>query len=935
MNNSSIYENSFLLGGGEMGKLIREKVWDETSLGNPSGWKQSLKTTITILLNTRFPMFLFWGPDLICFYNDAYRASLGTDGKHPGILGEKAEVAWADIWPVVAPLINKVLIENESTWSEDQLIPIFRNGRIEDVYWTFSHSSVQDDDGVVAGVLVVCTETTAKVNAYKLLEDSKRYYNNIMQAPVAMCVFIGSEHVVEIVNAKMLEIWGKTAEETLNKPIFEGLPEARGQGLEEIINTVYNTGERFVANERMLMLPRNGRVETLYLNFVYEALTADNGTSIGIVATATDVTIQVEARMKIEESEKRFRYVADSAPVLIWMSGIDMSCHFFNKAWLIFTGKTMEQEWGSGWADGIHPEDLSRCLATYINAFNAREEFYMEYRLKRADGAYRWISVNGVPRYTIDNTFEGYIGACMDIHEQTIYQEKLKENEERLNVVIAASELGNFEFNFSEGKLLYSPRYLQIFGHSKDTEKEHADFLKQIHPSDLDKRNEAMQYAINSGVLGYEARIVWEDNSVHWMEVRGKVFYDVEDKPIKLIGTIRDTTKIKKHQQELEEREQKFRLLADSMPQHVWTADTEGNLNYFNRSVFDYSGLSPEEISAVGWLAIVHPEDRDENVKHWMHAVKTGTEFLFEHRFRRHDGTYRWQLSRAIPQRNPDGETQMWVGTSTDIETQKTFTRELERQVHQRTRQLEEKNQELEKMNVELNSFAYVSSHDLQEPLRKIQTFANRIIEKEERHLSPKGLDYFRRMQQAANRMQMLIEDLLTYSRTNTSERIFETLSLTDLLDEVKADLKETLIEKNAILYCGKMCDVCVVPFQFRQLLTNLIGNSIKFAKTDIPPLIKIESEIKIFHEENEHNLPLGQSFCHIRIEDNGIGFDQQYNERIFEVFQRLHSKEDYSGTGIGLAIVKKIVENHNGYIIAKGKAGVGATFNIYINNET
>src|SRR5450432_497498 len=241
-----------------MGFLIREYNWSNTILGNPEKWPQSLRTALSILINSKFPMFLWWGPELICFYNDAYRPSLGMNGKHPSILGQPAAVAWTEIWHIIKPLIDQVMGGGEATWSEDQLIPIYRNGKIEDVYWTFSYSPVNDESGRVAGVLVTCSETTEKVNTVKrLAESNRRYFNNIMQAPVAMCIFRGPNHTVEIANELMLELWGKKAEQVMNKPIFEGLPEAMGQGLERLIDNVYQTGEKFVANERRINLPRN------------------------------------------------------------------------------------------------------------------------------------------------------------------------------------------------------------------------------------------------------------------------------------------------------------------------------------------------------------------------------------------------------------------------------------------------------------------------------------------------------------------------------------------------------------------------------------------------------------------------------------------------------------------------------------------------------
>jgi signal transduction histidine kinase len=186
-------------------------------------------------------------------------------------------------------------------------------------------------------------------------------------------------------------------------------------------------------------------------------------------------------------------------------------------------------------------------------------------------------------------------------------------------------------------------------------------------------------------------------------------------------------------------------------------------------------------------------------------------------------------------------------------------------------------------------------------------------------------------MQEAAARMQTLIQDLLAYSRTNTTDRVFENIDLADIVNEVKTDIKETRTEKDVVIEVGQMCEINVIAFQFRQLLYNLIGNAIKFSRPDIKPHIRIESEMVIGNAVDQVPLSPKKRYCHISIADNGIGFDPQYKDRIFEVFQRLHGKEEYSGTGIGLAIVKKIVENHHGAITATSEVNKGAIFDIYI----
>lgn len=269
-----------------------------------------------------------------------------------------------------------------------------------------------------------------------------------------------------------------------------------------------------------------------------------------------------------------------------------------------------------------------------------------------------------------------------------------------------------------------------------------------------------------------------------------------------------------------------------------------------------------------------------------------------------------------------------------DIRSHKEEKQELEIAVKRRTRQLQQKNKELESANKDLTSFTYISSHDLQEPLRKIQNFAAVIQLEEGKNLSKSGKSYFERMNKTAKRMQRLIEDLLAYSRTKNSDRIFEETSLNSLVDDVLGDYEEVLHERGATVQVGSLGSASVIPFQFRQLIQNLISNSLKFAIPSVPLRISIKGKIVEGEESGIKDLYAKTKYIHIAFRDNGIGFDPQYNERIFQVFQRLHSSEKYTGTGIGLAICQRIVENHHGAITASGRINKGARFDIYIPVE-
>lgn len=1321
ITNKELY---FLEGGEEMGKLIRSKDWSKTPLGDPAFWPQSLCTILSVVLNNPFGMYIAWGNEYTQLYNDNFRPILGLT-KHPEALGISSKETFSEIWDTIGPMFADVM-KGKAVGFPDFMVPLNRNGFTEECYFDFSYSPIKIESGEVGGVLVTVIETTDKKKGAEALKQSNtRFKNNIMQAPVAMCVFRGKNHVVEIANEQMIQLWGTTSENVLNKPIFEALPETKNNHLESLLDNVYITGEKFTANEEPVLLPRNGKMEQTYINFVYEALTETDGTISGIVAVAIEVTAQVLSRYQIQESEQKIRQLVENAPfpigvyvgkemrielanqsiIDVWGKGNDVvgklyteilpeldnqsifeqlntvfetgqSFHskntrvditingkletfyfnysftplydvngniygvmntaanltdlnlankkiaenennlrsmvleapigicvldaptlvseIVNESFIEVAGKTYDEIAGKHYWDTFaevkpyYEEALQKVITEgvpfYANEVEMelirhgkKEKVYVTFvyaPLKNTEGEVTKIAIwvldnthqvstrkkieesekrfrdtvkqapvgitilrgenhmvemandaylklvgredktftgrplfdslpevedsvskllkgvleTGIPYHgneapiplnrtgkieiyyfdflyyplkEEDGKISGIIVTVTEVTEKVEARKRIEQNEERLQIVVEASELGTWELNIKTKEAIYSQRYLEIIGGYKtNIQLNHEQLLKHVHPDDMYLRTKALKNAFETGYLNYEARMVWLDQSIHWMESKGKVFYDENNNPEKLIGTTRDITLEKKQQQELEdsekrfrnlvmyspvpkailrgqdmiieianeillkniwrknenevqdkkifdifpelkeqkyahllnevyttgkihseseslifidgkngghemyidfeyapmrekdnsisgikvtiidvtekvlarkkieESEKRFRSLTESIPQLIWETDENGNALFASGKWFEYTGIHPN--GEAEWKAMIHPDDYDENIKIWGHSLATGEVYRCDVRVKGKDGNYRWHAVIGEPVFDEENKIIKWVGAFTDIQTEKAFTNELEKQVAARTEELERNNMELEKMNKELQSFTYISSHDLQEPLRKIQTFASQIIERESENLSDVGKDKFQRMQNAAKRMQTLINDLLSYSRTNTQERIFEKTDISEIINEVKEDLKEELELKNAVVQNTESCEINIIPFQFRQLIYNLVSNSLKFSKPDIQPVIKIKSKIHQV-KGSENNFTNEGSYCHISISDNGIGFDQEYNTKIFEVFQRLHGKEKYNGTGIGLAIVKKIVENHNGYITANGEKDEGATFDIYI----
>jgi signal transduction histidine kinase len=296
------------VGDSEMARRCREYDWSKTPLGPVESWSHSLRTTVGTLLMSRHPMFLWWGPDLIQIYNDAYRPSFGSGGRHPRALGAKGKEFWTDIWDAIGPQIDAVMSGRGATWHEDQHLPIERNGRLEDVWWTYGYSPVRDDDGTIGGTLVVCQETTKRVLGEERLKtllaelnvSRTRLADVFRLAPSFLAVITGPDLVFELVNDAYYQLVGHR--DIIGKPLLEALPEIRGQGYEQIVRHVVETRTPFVGRALPVMLARTPGAppEERYVDLIYQPLTGADGNTTGIIAHGTDVTEQVLAQRNVE-----------------------------------------------------------------------------------------------------------------------------------------------------------------------------------------------------------------------------------------------------------------------------------------------------------------------------------------------------------------------------------------------------------------------------------------------------------------------------------------------------------------------------------------------------------------------------------------------------------------------------------------------------------
>lgn len=400
----------------------------------------------------------------------------------------------------------------------------------------------------------------------------------------------------------------------------------------------------------------------------------------------------------------------------------------------------------------------------------------------------------------------------------------------------------------------------------------------------------------------------------------------------------------------LREQRERFHTLADCIPQLAWMARPDGFIFWYNKRWYEYTGTTPEQMEGWGWQSVHDLGELPRVLAGYKAAFASGEPWEDTFPLRRYDGVMRWHLSRALPVRDERGRIFLWFGTNTDIterlhmEEELRYSREqLEQRVRDRTIALADTNEalrreiterkeaeervnafavELQRSNGELEQFASVASHDLQEPLRKIQAFGDRLQMRCREQLGEQGREYLDRMRSAAARMSILINDLLAFSRVTTRAQPFAEIDLAQEAQQVVSDLEGRLQETGGRVELGPLPTLFADPTQMRQLLQNLIGNGLKFHRPDEPPVVTVTGRLLAADGDGQ-----AEPRYEVRVTDNGIGFEEKYLDRIFQVFQRLHGRNEYEGTGIGLAICRKIVERHGGTITARSTPGQGTTF--------
>jgi PAS domain S-box-containing protein len=530
-------------------------------------------------------------------------------------------------------------------------------------------------------------------------------------------------------------------------------------------------------------------------------------------------------------------------------------------------------------------------------------------------------------------SFKTFIQLLQDRIDKQL--DKLKQSEADFKQAQSVTHIGSYVWELEPEKLTWSDELYRIYGLDPSTTTVTNELAASFnYDASADQIFESIGKSKETlKPFDFHYRIVLPGGTMKILHARGEIVVDHENKPTKIFGTAQDVTAQKETERKLEQNMIFINKIADAAPAIIASYNIQtGELAYVSKGLQKMLGYNPDHAREAGlpfFSEIVHPDDLprilQQNQQSQQLANENGHDpnepvVEFQYRMRNANGAYQWfHTFGTVFSRDALGQVELVLNISLDI-TEKVKAEEI----------LLRRTTELQQSNANLQEFAFVASHDLKEPLRKISTLGDRLLQTERNNYTANGKIYLDKMITGAIRMQQMVDDLLALSQISSINH-FEPTDLDQLLHEVLQTFESRIESLHATIKANKLPTASVVPSQFRQLFQNLISNSLKFTRKDVLPVLNISCDWPSENELRNLNLRSATSYARITFADNGIGFDNRFSEKIFAIFQRLHTKAEYDGTGIGLAICRKVMENHGGLLQASGRPGEGSEFSIII----
>ncbi|WP_294252902.1 PAS domain-containing protein [uncultured Sphingomonas sp.] len=974
----------FLDHGGDMAERIRAFDWASHPFGPPETWCEPLRITVDMLLASRFPKALYWGPDFRLLYNDAW-APIPAD-RHPWALGRPGREVWAEIWDVVGPQMEEVVATGRGFAVYDQLLRMARDGVLRDTWWNYSFTPVRDAEGRVLGILNQGNETTRVVLAERAQQaELARLQDYFQQAPGAVALLEGPEHRFVLANPAYLELVGREA--VVGRCVAEVLPEVVEQGYVDVLDQVFRSGTVYRAVSRDVMLQRRpgAEPERRILDFTFQPVKDARGASTGVFIAASDITERAAAEEALRHSEERLQLALNaSTGIGTWDWTAESGRVTGDERFAALFGIDPARVAHGGAFDAvlnfIHPDDRVRIAQEVRQSVAHRAPLKLEFRVVRTDGEVRWLLTQGrcifdaegrpvrFPGVSFDITDrklaeEAAQGAAEDLRSATEAQSFLHGLAERQRALdtpdaimeLTAAELGaklglaRVGFYRVAGDVIHlgpcwtdgslpkfagqwrldavAPlveRYRQgrtVTFDDSSTEFPHTE-LSKLSPSAIGvPLLRGGQWVATFYANGAGPR-AWQPDEIAFVETVVETTWDSVERADAVLA--------------LRESEAQFRAITNSIDHMVWSADAEGAVDYYNDRWYDYTGVERGSTDGDAWGTVLHPGDQRRAAAAWQHCIRTGDLYRIEYRLRHHSGIYRWALGRAQPLRDETGRIVRWFGTSTDIQdivdAREVLARsreELEAAVRERTERLmaaEAQLRQAQKMEA-VGQLTGGIAHDFNNMLAVVIG----ALDLMERRVAQGRTDidrYLVAARDGASRAAALTQRLLAFSRRQPLAPT--ALDVNDMLGGMIELLVRTLGEGVVIeTQFARRLDPVVAD---RNQLENVVLNLAVNGRDAMPEggTLTIETEqVAIGAEEAGRYEIAAGDFVEIRIRDSGVGMPAEVAARAFDPFYT--TKGVGKGTGLGLSQVFGFVRQSGGHVTIESEPGHGTCVRVLL----
>jgi PAS domain S-box-containing protein len=841
----------------------------------------------------------------------------------------------------------------------------------KEICWVrFTGKAEYDQVGNLTRFAGIAQDVTRDVQAQARLKSSElRFRGLIAQAPFAIAVYKTDELIIDFANETMIKLWGKT-DGVVGMRLADALPELKGQPFLGILKEVLVTGIPYHTDQQEVDLVVDERLQTFWFKFTYQPLFDEKGEVYGILNMAVDVTDRALNQKRIEESQQKILASFEQSPVAIAIVNKNLIFTMANSFYGELVGRNPDQLVGKpllGALPELEGQGFDLLLQKVVDTSTAYVASEVPAKVFRNDGLETiYVNLNYQPYRDPDGSTSGVLVIAIDVTEQVNARKAVEARENQLRSIItnAPAAIGLFVGRDLVIELS-NQAFIDIVGKGNEIVGKP---LREVMP---ELENQAflriLDEVYSSGKMfqsfGSQVDIVRQGVMTHnFYNFTYSPLFDESGEVYAILDIAIDVTNQVKSRQEIFEAQQQLAVAAELAELAMWNLDIKNQKFSFSPRFLDWLGFSESTQTIDATYDTLPGEYRKSVADAIARAIEPDSAGIYrnEHPVVNNiTGQVRIIQTQAQVFYNADGEPELLSGSAQDVTRQRNTEASLEQLVQERTEELAATNEELAVTNEELaalneefaatnddlaeanqllirsnsnlEQFAYIASHDLQEPLRKIRQFGDLLRAKYESP-SAEALVYLDRMQAAGVRMSALITDLLTFARITNHQIISEWVSLNEVVNNTLTDLELRIQETDANVQVEDLPAIKGDKVQLGQLFQNLLNNALKFRKPDTKPAITIRAQLI-----NYKNLPpdikptqAAAVYHLITVADNGIGFDQKYADRIFQAFQRLHGKSEFAGTGIGLAICEKVVINHGGAISAFGDPGQGAVFNIY-----